>query len=120
MNQPSALYQATLWRLGLRLGRRLPLGVARAVGSSLARGYAQLARRRFEVVVDNLAPAIAGPRAAAVAVARKLFVNFGKKIADLWRYEAGLPVDDLLTGESGWEHFERARATGRGILLVTV
>src|SRR5688500_5747561 len=101
--RPSSLYGATLWRLGLGVARHLPLPVARVVGATLASAYARLQHRRFAVVTQNLAPAVQGDRLAAERAARRLFANFGRKVADLWRYEAGQSVDDLLAGESGWE-----------------
>jgi KDO2-lipid IV(A) lauroyltransferase len=56
---------------------------------------------------------------AAHRVARRLRANFSKKLIDLWRYEAGLPIGDLLGPTVGWEHYLRARDSGRGVLLVT-
>jgi lauroyl/myristoyl acyltransferase len=41
------------------------------------------------------------------------------KLVDLWRYEAGLQINDLLGVAGGWEHFQKARAEKRGILLIT-
>ncbi len=45
--------------------------------------------------------------------------QFALKVADLWRYESGLPVDHLFGEWTGWEHFTKAQAEKRGILLLT-
>ena len=45
--------------------------------------------------------------------------QFALKLADLWRYESGLPIDHLFGEWTGWEHFEKAQAQKRGVLLLT-
>ena len=52
-------------------------------------------------------------------MARRLFHNFAIKLTDLWRFEAGLPIDHLLGEATGWEHLENARAQNRGVLVLT-
>jgi KDO2-lipid IV(A) lauroyltransferase len=89
------------------------------LGGLVAGIYWLAARHRREVVVENLLPALNGNRMAALKHARAVFRQFALKVIDLWRYEAGLPLDDLFGGTSGWEHFEHAQAQKRGILLVT-
>src|SRR5262249_53930324 len=37
----------------------------------------------------------------------------------LWRYESGQAIAGLFAELSGWEHFTQAKATGRGVLLLT-
>lgn len=81
--------------------------------------YWLFARHRRKVVIENLLPALGDDTAAAEKVARAMFQQFGLKLVDLWRYEAGLPIDGLFGETSGWEHFVAARERGRGILLVT-
>lgn len=116
---PSALYRSELWRLGQMLVRVLPRNVLAVCGFTLAGVYWRLAPHRRKVVVENLLPALHGERQAANAKAKALFRHFARKIVDLWRYEAGLPIEELFGVTSGWEHFERAQAEKRGVLLVT-
>jgi KDO2-lipid IV(A) lauroyltransferase len=85
----------------------------------LAAIYWHMARHRRLVVVHNLVPALGGNIPRAEQVARRLFANFAHKLIDLWRYEGGLPIGDVLGGYSGWEHFLEAQRQCRGILLVT-
>ena len=81
--------------------------------------YWLLAPRRREIVMQNLVPALNGDRAGAKRKARELFHQFGRKLIDLWRYEAGLPIEDLLGEYTGWEHFLQAKAEKRGVLILT-
>ena len=115
---PSSLYTAGIWRLGLALARFLPRNVCIALGQLLARTYWHLASARREVVIDNLVPVMAN-RSAATASAKELFRKFAIKLVDLWRYEAGLPIENMLGNASGWDHFAQAQASGRGVLLLT-
>jgi len=84
----------------------------------LVRVYWNLARKRREVVIQNLEAALPD-RAAAEARAKALFQQFAVKLVDLWRYEAGLPVNDLFGESKGWEHFVAARERNKGVLLLT-
>jgi lauroyl/myristoyl acyltransferase len=117
---PSALYRAAPWNACVRLARVLPQPVLVTIAKLLAAAYRLACPARAEVVFNNLLPVFDGKRATTRAAARQLFQNFAVKLADLWRYESGRPVDTLLDSLSGWEHFEKARARGRGVLLVTV
>jgi len=116
---PSSLYRAEIWRLGLFLVRVLPLKVCVWVGHFVADAYWIMARHRREIAVQNILPAVADEPALARKTARDLFHQFTGKIIDLWRYEAGLPIDDLFGEYSGWEHFVEAQKQQRGVLLVT-
>jgi KDO2-lipid IV(A) lauroyltransferase len=60
-----------------------------------------------------------GNRRAAELATRELFREFAVKVADLWRYESGAPVDRWPTAWNGWEIFAAAQARGKGVLLVT-
>src|SRR2546421_639985 len=115
---PSSLYRAHFWRLGLGLVRTLPRGVCVALARTFVQAYWCLARKRREVVIQNLQPALLG-RDAAQAQAKALFQRFAVKLVDLWRYEAGLPVDDLFGESQGWEHFLAAQERQKGVLLLT-
>ena len=102
--------------------RHLSRDTCGRISRLLAGLYWRLARHRREIVVQNLLPA---PWVAIVPqpwkrkVAKALVRQFALKVADLWRYESGLPVDDLFGEWTGWEHFTAAQAQKRGILLIT-
>jgi KDO2-lipid IV(A) lauroyltransferase len=115
---PSQLYRASLWRLGLLLGRWLPTPVTAFLARISAEVYWRLARRRREIVVENLRP-VAGGEAAAQLAARQLFGQFTLKLADLWRYESGVTHKNWFSNWQGWEHYTAAHARGKGVLLVT-
>lgn len=117
---PSVLYRSAFWRLGLCAGRCLPRPLLGGVSAMMAGAYAACRPRRREIVIGNLLPALADDRQAAIATARRLFGQFGWKLADLWRYESGRSIRELFGEFTGWEHIEGARADGRGILLVTI
>ena len=117
--RPSLFYGAALWRLGLLFARLLPERVLKSIAAALVALYAKLFPRRRETVVQNLLPAVAGDRERAEAIAAKLFRQFSGKVVDLWRFEAGLPMDDIFGEMTGWDHFLAAQKTGRGVLLVT-
>jgi len=74
---------------------------------------------RREIVVQNLLPALDFNRVAAEKLGRELFRQFGLKLADLWRYEAGCAIENLAVEAEHWERFETARGRGRGLLLIT-
>ncbi len=71
------------------------------------------------MVVQNLLPVLGGDRRAAEKTARALFGQFAFKLADLWRLEAGAPLNGCFNELCGWEHFEKAHARGRGVLIIT-
>jgi len=81
--------------------------------------YAAVNPARRRVVIENLRPVVWGDERVAQRLAWRLFGSFGRKLVDLWIYEAGRPVQGLFGAFTGWEHLEAARATGRGVLLVT-
>ena len=74
---------------------------------------------RFAIVVENLLPLGDGDRVVATRAAKANFANFARKLVDLWRHEAGVPLGDRVRVGDGWEHFEAATGSGRGVLLVT-
>ena len=117
---PSSLYRAGPWNACVKLSRVLPQPALVTVAKVLAATYRLACPARAEVVLSNLLPVVNGNRAAARSAVRELFQNFAVKLTDLWRYESGRPVDSLLESLTGWQHFETARARGRGVLLVTV
>jgi uncharacterized protein len=116
---PSALYRSELWRLGLFLVRRLPPAFCARLSRWLAGIYWNFAGHRREIVMQNLLPVLGGDRKLASQKSRDLIRNFSLKVADLWRFESGMPVENLFGEWSGWEHFNAAQAQKRGILIIT-
>ena len=116
---PSSLYRSELWRLGLWFVRVLPPEFCTRLGRLLAACYWLLAGHRRETVTRNVLPVCANDAARAAKIARTLFQQFALKLVDLWRYEAGLAIDDLLGEQTGWEHFVEAQRQKRGILLLS-
>ena len=116
---PSALYRSELWRLGFFLVRRLPPGFCARLSRWLAGIYWGFAAHRREIVMQNLLPVLGGDRRLASKKGRELIRNFSLKVADLWRFESGMPVENLFGEWSGWEHFSAAQAQKRGILVIT-
>jgi predicted exporter/lauroyl/myristoyl acyltransferase len=117
--QPSAFYQVRLWRVALLIARLLPRSFALWLGRSVASIYATLRPSRCAMVEQNLLPLCDGKRELARRTAHQLFANFGGKLVQLWRREAGLIAEPDLTRWSGWDSLAAAQATGRGVLLVT-
>lgn len=116
---PSSLYRSEFWRLGLLIVRVFPTWVCVRMSALLIGFYYRLARHRRDVVIQNLLPALDDNEQAARSAAEAVFQNFGRKLIDLWRFEAGLPIDHLFGATSGWEYFLQAQKEGRGILLLT-
>ena len=116
---PSTLYRSEFWRLGLWTVRLLPYRVCAFLSRIAVRVYWTLAPHRLEVVARNLRVVLKGDAPAAEAVAKRLFQQFALKLLDLWRYEAGLTIDNAFGAMTGWEHFTEAQAAGRGVLLLT-
>jgi uncharacterized protein len=118
-SQPASIYRAEFWRMGMAAARWCSPGQAEAISRALSRVYWKFNPTRREMVAQNLLPAAGGDQVLAEAWSRELFGNFAVKLADLLRYESGLPVDDLFVEVTGWEHFHAARDDGRGVLLLT-
>ena len=118
-NVPSKFYRSGLWRAGLRLVRLLPEAVSAGLCRLGALLYWHTAPRRRAVVIENLLPVVSGDRPRARLLARRLFTQFTLKLADLWRFEAGVDTAGRFTDLSGWETFAAAQARRTGVLLVT-
>jgi predicted RND superfamily exporter protein/lauroyl/myristoyl acyltransferase len=116
---PSSLYRSELWRMGLFLVRHLPPAFCAKLSGWLASIYWNFAAHRREIVMENLLPVLGGDRKLASLEGRELIRNFSLKVADLWRFESGMPVENLFGEWSGWEHFSAAQAQKRGILVIT-
>ena len=116
---PSALYRSELWRLGIWTVRLLPYAVCVWLARIGVRIYVALARHRLEIVKANLLVPLKGDVGTADKRAKQLFQQFALKLLDLWRYEAGLQLDNAFGEMTGWPHFLAAQASGRGVLLLT-
>jgi uncharacterized protein len=116
---PSAFYRARLWRLGLALVRVLPGRMLHWFCLAVAEEYYWLCPQRRKVVVRNLLPVVGGDRAAAELAAHRLFRQFARKLADLWRYESGCEVDSWFNHPDEWHLFETLQARRQGVLIVT-
>lgn len=117
---PSALYGARLWQLAVRLTAVLPRGLVIPLLRLGMHAYWWLAPNRRAVVIGNLTPAMGHDVVRARQQARRLYREFAQKLADLWRYEAGLGLAATPMRIAGWEHYLRAHERGRGVLLLTV
>ena len=115
----SALYRSELWRSGLAAARMLPHPAVSRIAVVLAAFYHAANRTRREVVIRNLLPAVGFDRGLAERSCRNLFHQFGLKLADLWRYEAGRKITEIGIAPDHWSRFEAIRARGCGLLLLT-
>jgi len=118
-SEPSSFYRSGVWNLGLALARHLPLWLSQILCRIVASLYWNLVSKRRAVVIQNLAGALEGDRGKASRVGKALFRQFAIKLADLWRYESGIPIDDLFSELTGWDHFLAAQEKKRGVLLLT-
>jgi lauroyl/myristoyl acyltransferase len=116
---PSSFYRAWLWKAGLVIVRILPGSWVNGICLGIAEIYPRINRRRFEVVVRNLLPALAGDRQAAERKARQVFRQMGLKLADLWRFESGALRQNWINEEKDWALLEAVHARGQGTLLIT-
>jgi KDO2-lipid IV(A) lauroyltransferase len=119
LEAPSSLYRAEFWRMGLGFVHFVPRSLCIRFSRLAANIYWLLGRQRREVIIQNLMPALNNDRAAAARKAKELVQGFAIKVVDLWRYEAGLPIQNTFGHATGWERFESALAQKRGVLLVT-
>jgi lauroyl/myristoyl acyltransferase len=118
-SQPSLLYGRAAWKLGRALGRIVPRSGLRIAGAASATVYRWIRPDCAEIVRQNLEPLAADPTAAGAAVCEN-FAAFGRKLADLWAYEAGVSMDRWIRPGSGMPHLRAATGSGRGVLLVTL
>jgi KDO2-lipid IV(A) lauroyltransferase len=117
--RPSSFYRAGLWRAGLNLAAGMPAGLALALGATLGAAYWLTQARRRQIVLHNLLPLFNGDVSAARRATRRLFVNFGRKLADLMRHEAGVSLKDRFVSLEHWDRFATVHARGQGVLMLT-
>ena len=115
---PPKMYNAAFWRFGLMVARWIPrsalLPLAR--GAALLYWWTQTERR--EIVVNNLLPVVGDP-VEARAAARRLFLNFGSKLVDLFYCEAGCPSEALIEQLVNAAIVLDPRNRRNGLILVT-
>jgi predicted RND superfamily exporter protein/lauroyl/myristoyl acyltransferase len=115
----SRLYRADVWKLGLGIVRWTPKPLLRILADLVTAAFWHLGRRRRATVIQNLRPLFPEQPARATEAAARLYRQFGRKLVDLWLYEAGRDIH-LLFGElQGAEAFHAAVNSGKGVLLVT-
>jgi len=119
LEAPSSLYRAEFWRMGLGFVHFVPRSVCVFFSRIVADIYWFFASRRRKVVIENILPALNNDRATAAQKAKELIHGFAVKVVDLWRFEAGLPIENTFGHATGWECFENALAQKRGVLLLT-
>jgi len=117
---PSSLYGGPLWNLAGLAARHAPRPLLVGLARWAARGYALMRPARREIVLQNLLPVLEGDRAAAERATRENFDRFAEKLVDLWRLEFGANRGVPVEPAGGWDTFDEAVASGRGVLLVTV
>jgi predicted RND superfamily exporter protein/lauroyl/myristoyl acyltransferase len=115
----SSFYQSSFWKIGLALARNFPQRISQTLCRSAASFYWRFNSTRREIVIQNLLVPLKGNRAKAIRFSKKLFQQFAIKLVDLWRYESGLPIDNLICEMTGWEHFLAAEKQKRGVLILT-
>jgi predicted RND superfamily exporter protein/lauroyl/myristoyl acyltransferase len=115
---PPKIYSAVSWNFGLKIARFVPRRLLYAAAEFLSVCYCWTHEDRREVVVENLLPVL-NDRAEAEKACAQLFRNFGRKLVDLWRCEAGLPAAPLITEFVGADALLDAHRRKQGVLLVT-
>lgn len=115
----SALYRTDLWRAGLLAARVVPRPLLQRIAMSLSSFYCTRNATRRKIVKENLLPPLAFDELAATRACRELYRQFGLKLSDLWRYEAGCGMEKLNVPRDHWARLESVRSRGRGLLLLT-
>ncbi len=97
--------------------RHLPRRIQYASPIWAALGWT-LSPRRATAVIDNLERLLCVPRRAARRSAFRLYRNYIETVRDSYAVQLGLepPIDP---GPSGRDRLARARAVGRGVILVS-
>jgi KDO2-lipid IV(A) lauroyltransferase len=97
------------------LARAFPLEVGYRVSDALSAAHRALSPARRSAVRENLDLLCGG--SAPPEAERDVFRNFGRFVFEFLR---GPEVPELDVHFEGWPLLERARALGRGVILVTV
>jgi KDO2-lipid IV(A) lauroyltransferase len=112
-----------LWRAGAAAAQGLPPRVAYRLAVVLGdvayltwTTKRRIAKRNFAVVLGRPV----GDREVA-RTARRSFRNFAKYLVEIMRFPKLRPEDfERLVQIEGFEHLERARASGRGVIFVSI
>ncbi|MGV3771468.1 MAG: lysophospholipid acyltransferase family protein [Verrucomicrobiales bacterium] len=117
--KPSSFYQASFWSFAVKAAGKLPAWLLENLAVAVCASYRIGNSSRRNIVAENLAPVVGNDPVAVRVATRRLFRNFALKLADLWRFEAGIDVVSQITTSIGWEVFDSLRVQKRGILLLT-
>ena len=111
-----------LYRSGTALARMLPLGLTRRIASTGARFVYSLGGRQVKATRENLR--VAYPElspAERERIGRASYEHFAWNALDFARSEAWNKGDVLARADfDGMEHYEAARARGKGVFLLTL
>jgi lauroyl/myristoyl acyltransferase len=116
---PPRIYSKISWNFGMAIARFVPKRLLYAAAEFLCVCYCSIREARRETVIGNLLPILDGRRDEAQRACRRLFRNFGHKLVDLWRCEAGLPAAPLIGEFIGSDALFEAHQRKQGVLLVT-
>ncbi len=116
----SQLYRSHWWGWGRTLVACIPRNLATSISRQLGALYATLNPQRRNIVAANLLPVLGNKSDILNRRARDTFREFGGKLADLLLFESGVSLDAWVEPGNGWQHFDAARASGKGVLLVTI
>ncbi len=115
------LYCLRAFKVGLRVARCLPAPFRHEIGAGIARVSYALDSHRQESLRNNLSLVTGQSGAQLDALCRRNVSNFGRMLGDYF-YTAGSGPDvvlNLLEQWRGYENIERARSSGKGVIVVT-
>ena len=110
-----------LYRMATGMLSLLPRGVPASLGRALALLYVRLFRSRSRVLLDNLRQAFPEKTSREIErIARESTAAFGASFMDFLEISA-LDEQGIRSrvGIAGREHYDAARALGRGVLLMS-
>jgi KDO2-lipid IV(A) lauroyltransferase len=102
----------------------LPLALSRKLGAALGWFLFRIGGSRRRMAIDNIERSVSAGALKlsepAAVIAQRSFMNLGRSLAEIlkvyWGFGGGL-INAIEA--RGLEHFERARAKGKGIILIT-
>jgi KDO2-lipid IV(A) lauroyltransferase len=105
----------------MALVRVLPWRLVRVVGAAIGLAFYSCDRVHREVTLENLAAALPHrPDAERRAIARSVFMHFGRVLLELLKFASLSPKAMLrVTDVEGAEHAQHAYAQGRGVIFFT-